>query len=699
MTVEDGSRDNFPVGMRVLAVDDDPTCLKLLESLLRRCDYHVTTTNQAVIALKMLRENKDKFDLVISDVHMPDMDGFKLLELVGLEMDLPVIMLSANSDPKAVMKGITHGACDYLLKPVRIEELKNIWQHVVRRRKSDSKDQNNTGHGDDGEKCQQGVGEAGRAISTTGATDPNGKLSRKRKDQNEEEDDDCEENGHANEDPAAQKKPRVVWSVELHRKFVAAVNQLGIDKAVPKRILDLMNVERLTRENVASHLQKYRLYLKRISSVASQQANMAAALGGKDLYLPMGSFEGLGDFHTLTGSSSLPKPTLASFQAGGVAGRLNTPANLGLRGLSSPGMIQLGRPQNTVNSMNDIGKLQRISHPGNQQGSLLQGMPHSLDLDQLQQNKLSSSIDDSTLFPIGQQQIMGIGGFSETGMTTGGFGNSVLSMSNNSLMVQGPQQSTFNGGLSNQSSVRVSQLNPEPFDIGGVSHLPDHGRLDDTWQNAASLSGFSPNALPMGSSPFSNDNFCSGNISDNVSSLSSHMEMSPLDAPTRNAGATLHDSSSTRDTTKISNFGSMSNSIGNNISYAPKQKLDDHILFHPPSIPLMPHHSVMGTSAQGMVQNSAVPNRKVDMSLIGQSIGAGSFQMQHFEMGKSTHERQVKLKEEYLSEQGKLHGNFNPNSNFATYDDLMSALIKREREEAILDGDLGCDMYPLGTCI
>ncbi|OIW14360.1 hypothetical protein TanjilG_15714 [Lupinus angustifolius] len=62
------------------------------------------------------------------------------------------------------------------------------------------------------------------------------------------------------------KKPRLTWSEELHRKFVNVVNLLGIENAVPRKILAFMNDERLTKENVASHLQKYKLSLKRISS-------------------------------------------------------------------------------------------------------------------------------------------------------------------------------------------------------------------------------------------------------------------------------------------------------------------------------------------------------------------------------------------------------------------------------------------------
>lgn len=66
-----------------------------------------------------------------------------------------------------------------------------------------------------------------------------------------------------------QKKQRLVWSADLHARFMQAVNTLGIERAVPKTILQIMNVDGMTRENVASHLQKYRLYLKKLAGVSA----------------------------------------------------------------------------------------------------------------------------------------------------------------------------------------------------------------------------------------------------------------------------------------------------------------------------------------------------------------------------------------------------------------------------------------------
>ncbi|XP_022945207.1 two-component response regulator-like APRR2 isoform X2 [Cucurbita moschata] len=60
------------------------------------------------------------------------------------------------------------------------------------------------------------------------------------------------------------KKLKVDWTPELHRKFVQAVEQLGVNQAIPSRILELMKVEGLTRHNVASHLQKYRMHKRHI---------------------------------------------------------------------------------------------------------------------------------------------------------------------------------------------------------------------------------------------------------------------------------------------------------------------------------------------------------------------------------------------------------------------------------------------------
>lgn len=139
---------------------------------------------------------------------------------------LPVTVLSAYSDHDLVMKGVTHGAVDYLCKPVREQELKNIWQHVIRRKKFEKKDWNKSSTGD---RAQSKNGESGPGTSVGTTSDLNGKVNQKRNNHIEEEGDDVEESERGNEDSSSQKKPRVFWSPDLHRKFVGAVNQLGLE--------------------------------------------------------------------------------------------------------------------------------------------------------------------------------------------------------------------------------------------------------------------------------------------------------------------------------------------------------------------------------------------------------------------------------------------------------------------------------------
>ncbi|KAL6145127.1 hypothetical protein ACLB2K_055815 [Fragaria x ananassa] len=83
--------------------------------------------------------------------------------------------------------------------------------------------------------------------------------------------------GPGDEPARTLKRPRLVWTPQLHKRFVDAVAHLGIKNAVPKTIMQLMSVDGLTRENVASHLQKYRLYLKRMQGLS---AGVGAGAGG-----------------------------------------------------------------------------------------------------------------------------------------------------------------------------------------------------------------------------------------------------------------------------------------------------------------------------------------------------------------------------------------------------------------------------------
>lgn len=132
--------------------------------------------------------------------------------------------MSGDDRTSIVMRGIRHGACDYLIKPIRTEELKNIWQHVVRKRCNVGKDHEHSGGLEDNDRHKHGVDDSEYTSSFNEGGDGVSKTLKKRKDTKEEDDNETE-----NDDPATSKKPRVVWSVELHQQFVSAVHHLGID--------------------------------------------------------------------------------------------------------------------------------------------------------------------------------------------------------------------------------------------------------------------------------------------------------------------------------------------------------------------------------------------------------------------------------------------------------------------------------------
>ncbi|XP_075490301.1 two-component response regulator ARR12-like isoform X1 [Primulina tabacum] len=661
--------DMFPAGLRVLAVDDDPICLKLLETLLRKCQYHVTTMSQARMALKMLRENKDRFDLVISDVHMPDMDGFKLLELVGLEMDLPVIMLSANSDPKLVMKGVTHGACDYLVKPVRIEELRNIWQHVLRRKKFDSKNQNAS---TDQVNAQTGSGE-GHVSPTTGNEDLHGKFNRKRKD----EEDDGEDDENESEDPGAQKKPRVVWSIELHRKFVAAVNHLGIEKAVPKRILDMMNVEGLTRENVASHLQKYRLYLKRISHVTAQQANMAAAFGIKDSpFMRMGSLDGLGDFRAMSGSGRIGNVALSPYATSGILGRLNSPANMNLHNLTQSSLVQ---PNHSPNSSNLIGKTHPVLSSPCLNPSLFQGIP-SLDLDQIQQKGSLNfnAMNDSKIFAAANT-------FTDLGAAIGGSSHLFDSDGNNAMVLV--------GGFGNPSSNNMASFSSESFNTGITcsSNLLDPGKCNETWQNTTELPKMQPNSL-LSVNPF-HPQLPLNSMRDNNSSNGSYSQNNPIVASSvplqvsrmRSCQDLVCDAQTTNQTTN-QRWGEQKQNYRHNPNNAFGSLNSQN-----------PENGIISPLNHSLANNIGIFEPKMDEFVNGRSSG-GVCLVQQNESDKSAMESRERSNENFLLEQPKLLSGF-VHQSYDSLDDLMNAMIKREQDETTSNCDFRFDDYAFGQGI
>ena len=121
-----------PPGTSILIVEDSPTQALKLAHVLETNGHRVTTARNGREALTMLTTQMPT--LVITDINMPEMDGYELCRRIKDDRrlgDLPVILLTALSDPKDILRGLECGADNFIVKPYEEEFLLSRIQYVL----------------------------------------------------------------------------------------------------------------------------------------------------------------------------------------------------------------------------------------------------------------------------------------------------------------------------------------------------------------------------------------------------------------------------------------------------------------------------------------------------------------------------------------------------------------------------------------
>src|SRR5687768_15912293 len=104
--------------VEILVAEDSPTQAAQLQNLLEECGYTVEIASNGVLALQAVRQHKP--DLIISDIVMPQMDGYQLCKEIKTDetlRDTPVMLVTSLSSPQDVIKGLGCGADSFIRKP------------------------------------------------------------------------------------------------------------------------------------------------------------------------------------------------------------------------------------------------------------------------------------------------------------------------------------------------------------------------------------------------------------------------------------------------------------------------------------------------------------------------------------------------------------------------------------------------------
>jgi DNA-binding NtrC family response regulator len=108
---------------KLLVVDDEPDMLRLLTMIIKdKTPYDLITTNNPVEALELAK--KGGFDIVITDLKMPGLDGIELLNAVrDFDPDIPIIIITAYATAESATEAMDKNAFDFITKPFRKEQI------------------------------------------------------------------------------------------------------------------------------------------------------------------------------------------------------------------------------------------------------------------------------------------------------------------------------------------------------------------------------------------------------------------------------------------------------------------------------------------------------------------------------------------------------------------------------------------------
>ena len=124
----------------ILLAEDDENLGKLLISYLQAKGFYVELAKNGKIAYELFNNTKQKFDLLVLDIMMPEMDGLTLgSEIRLLDKSIPFLFLSAKSMKEDKLKGFGVGADDYITKPFSMEELLARINAILKRIASNEK--------------------------------------------------------------------------------------------------------------------------------------------------------------------------------------------------------------------------------------------------------------------------------------------------------------------------------------------------------------------------------------------------------------------------------------------------------------------------------------------------------------------------------------------------------------------------------